>query len=157
MKKTFWIILGAALLTGIILFVCLRQEASDLPADPSLPSLMPEQGTAQNVNPNNPAENGASGEVGPNGVPPETGDQGSSGPAETEPAIPIDWNQKPSESKQNTEERPRTSETPTVPGAQTDPPEKTEPSQTEPGEETREPEESSGQIVIPILPPDIFP
>ena len=119
--------------------------------------LEPEQETAKNGNPHNPSDNGASWTVDSNGILPESGDMGGSGAAETEPAIPIDWNQDPSETKQNPEAMPRTSETPIVSGKEDNPHESSQPSRTEPGEETQDPEETGGEIVIPILPPDIFP
>lgn len=149
MKKSIWIIPGAALLLGIILFFCLREENPDRPENPSLPS--PEAGQWSNENAYSP-EPAASG-----GVSPESTDAGFSGPVETEPELPVDWNRDPSETNQSTEGKTPASEATTLPGSENDSSAVPQPSQTEPGEETQSPEETGGHIVIPILPPDIFP
>lgn len=147
MKKTIWMILGAALLLGIVLFFCLREENPDRQENPSLPSPEAGQWASQNANIPDPA---ASGVVSPEST-------GFSGPVETEPELPVDWNRDPSETTQGTEGETPASEAPTLPGVVNDPSAVPQPSQTVPDEETQNPEETGGHIVIPILPPDIFP
>lgn len=151
MKKRIWIILGAVLLLGAVLFVCLGQKAPDEAAEPSLPAVEPDRPSGAGANNGDPADTAAPGPADPDGPAPGPKEPGASGSAETDPALPIDWNQVPPETET------AASGTPNAPGNGNGASDSPTPPQTEPGGEPQTPAETGGQVVIPILPPDIFP
>lgn len=157
MKKTIWALLGAAVLLGTLLFFLLRENAPNGQANPLLPPVQPVPSSVRSANHNLAAESGA--------AIPEDSDSLEPTDAEphsvpvTEPELPVDWNSASSETEPNPEGRPQASEqpeAPILPQQTVHPSDGASPSQTETGKEKESTEKPDGQIVIPILPPDIF-
>lgn len=159
MKKKLWIILGAALLLGVVLFLCFRQGSPAAVGKPTLPSIEGDQSPMHSPDPPGNAEDTAASSLPEEGDPARTGETRQSDPDSTDAELPVDWNQTPSASKPGGVAGSG-SETPPVP-ASTETGEspfvEPNPTKTESEEETKLPEETGGQVVIPILPPDIFP
>ena len=159
LKKKYWIILGAILLPGSLLFLCLPKENTAAPYDSMLPSISRDQTPSDLSNISGTAEGQASVPQDHNRISSETADPAQTGSVVSEPEMPIDWNREPTE----TGTKPELPPDPSTLSRTPDSSEKAGNSnddanavQTEP-EETKSPSETGGHVIIPILPPDLFP
>lgn len=152
MNKTLWIILAAALLLGVVLFSCLRQEVPEQPSEPTLPSFARD--------PSSEITNGTGAQS--ISEPDDSvwpWDSGQTDPRLTETELPVDWNQTSTASPQNagSDAESQTPHASSSAGNGGSLPADHDSENTEPGEAATSPEETQGTIVVPILPPDIFP
>lgn len=146
MKKTIWIIAAAALLlAGLVLLLCTGRGNEPDPTGPVLPSTEQNQSPVQQPNQTDSPEPGA--------AEPRASDPAS---AETKPDMPVDWNGEPSGTEPGKEGQSQPAGQPGSSEAGNPSPASTDPRQTEPEGESSA-GETGGQVVNPILPPDIFP
>lgn len=158
MKKQIWMIPAAVLLLGVLLAVCLRQGGSAPSTAPLLPSAEAAQPADQAATGGTPADPAAPAQTDSDGTSQTATDFTQSAPAATAPMLPIDRNQDTAETEAHPKQ-PQTveqSNSATAPEKEDPPSDGTHPLQAEPGEEPQTTAESGGQIVTPILPPDVF-
>ena len=158
MKKRIWILLAGVLLLGVVIFLCLFPSHSPDAADPSLPSI------TQGLSPSRVPDADGTGASEPslpidaNPSSAETREADQSGSSQTEAELPVDWNRDPT--RDPTEAEPTddsSAQASDAPGASSALESSSTPGiPSDSGEEPEIPVETGGQIVDPILPPDIF-
>lgn len=152
MKKKIWILFGGLVLIGVLLALCLSKHNDAAPDAPSLPALEQDQ-TPLSGNSGGEAQNSSTVPADPAGEPAQNNGTQQGGVPETDPSLPVDWNQGPAETKTEPDQTPQPtgpSGNPARPGGSSGTGDGPNP------EQTLDPEETGGQIIDPILPPDIF-